>query len=450
LSFSATQPSDTFLHFCLLKLTIMNRNTAISGTVCKLLFVVLIQSGLFNTPVMGSFYRPAGDCIVVELNHLAYTIAEQHDHFYSFIGIRSLTMVHLSIHDVLNSISPKYESYAYHGKHPDADPVAAVSQVTRKILITAYPDRKDTIESVCDQWLNIAGEKGSVTKGIALGNGVAAMYLELRSGDGHKEQGDYVPMTKPGDYQFTPGWNGWVLKPDFSVARPFALDTITRFRSPPPPALSSEEYAESYREVMEYGRKNSLKRTEDQRHYAHWWAEFAEHSWNRIGRIAATRYGMENHEAARMFALINMDIYDIYLASLESKYYYDTWRPYTAIRCADIDGNENTKPDMDWEPEMLTPPWPEYPSAHAAVAAGGAEIISHVFGTPHIPVIMPTTTALPDATNRSFTNLDSAAMECADSRIMNGFHFRFATDEGLQQGRKIARYIIAHYLRPLE
>lgn len=388
--------------------------------------------------------------ILIELNSLTYKIADQHDHFYSFMGIRTLTMVHLSIHDLLNVINPRYETYAYHIKHPEADPVAAISQVTRRILENAYPDRKDTIDLICNKWLIPIKTSISKQQGIDLGNAVAHSYINLRNGDGHEKQGDYTPMSKPGDYQYTPGWNNWVLKPDFNFARPFALDTVNQFRSPPPPDLESDTYTASYREVKTYGEKYSQIRSEDQTNYARWWAEFAEHSWNRIGRITARAHNLSIHETARMFALINMDIYDIYLASLESKYYYDTWRPYTAIRQAELDGNPATDPDHDWEPEMLTPPWPEYPSAHAAVAAGGAEIVSRIYGTAEISFMMESITALPQAKTRYFSNLDSAAQECADSRIMNGYHFRFATKEGLRQGRKIAKFILDHYLRPVK
>jgi len=387
--------------------------------------------------------------IILDFNRLTYTLADQHDHFYSFIGIRTLTMVHLSFHDVLNAISPRYETYAYHLENPDTNPIPAISQAARRILLAAYPDRGDTINKVYEKWIQTIADSKVRKKGIELGNKVAEIYLHLRKGDGHEKQGDYTPMTKPGDYQYTPGWDSWVLKPDFNYARPFAMDTVIQFRSPPPPDLTSDAYADSYLEVKTYGGRNSSVRSEDQTNYAHWWAEFAEHSWNRIGRITAKERKLPIHETARMFALVNMDIYDIYLASLESKYFYDTWRPFTAIRGAETDGNPTTEPDPDWEPEMLTPPWPEYPSAHAAVGAGGAEMVAHVYGTSEISFAMESVTALPDGRIRFISNLDTAAQECADSRIMNGFHFRFATEEGLKQGREIAKFIIAHYLQPL-
>lgn len=257
-------------------------------------------------------------------------------------------------------------------------------------------------------------------------------------------------MSKPGAYQYTPGFEDFVFKPDFSKARPFALDSVTQFRSPEPPALTSKAYTRSFLESKAYGGKNSTERSVDETNYAHWWAEFGEHSWNRIGRILVVEKRMDAWEAARMFALLNMDIYDIYLASLESKYHYDTWRPVTAIRDAAHDANPATLPDSAWEPEMRTPPWPEYPSAHAAVGAGGAEILKHIFETANISFKMESITALPAAPTRAFDDLDVAADECASSRIMNGFHFRFATEEGKSQGKKIAKYILSNYLKPIE
>lgn len=386
---------------------------------------------------------------ILDWNRLAYEVAYQHDQFYSLIGVRALAMTHIAIHDALNAVSPVFRPYAYRDKHPEADPVAAASEAAYQVLVAIYPTRADTLRQVLDKWTNTLQEGSAREKSIELGNRVAEIIIELRRGDGHEKQGDYTPMSKPGDYQYTPGWNNWVLKPDFDYAHPFAMDSVMQFRSPPPPSLDSEEYTESYKEVKAYGAKNSRIRSADQTAFAHWWAEFAEHSWNRIGRITAKERKLPPAETARLFALINMNIYDIYLASLESKYHYDTWRPYTAIRNAASDGNPYTEADPAWEPEMLTPPWPEYPSAHAAVGAGGAEIVAHVYGTSAVSFTMNSTSALSQAQKRSFPDLNRAADECADSRIMNGYHFRFATEEGKRQGRQVARHLIENCLQPV-
>jgi len=425
------------------------RNFPILMLLVTLLLLACKQDNMEKGNAHQSVFENIDNDIVIDLNHLSYTIANEHDQFYSFIGVRSLAMTHLAIHDAFNALEPKYEQYAFKGKYENASPIAAAAQAAKVVLETAYPNRKDTIESVCNKWLAGVEEGEAKNRGIMLGKLSAEKIIALREGDGHEKNGDYTPMTKPGDYQYTPGFD-WVWKPDFSYARPFTLDSLTQFRSPPPPALDSKAYANSYNEVKEYGCKNSKVRTADQTHYAHWWAEFGEHGWNRIGRITAEERNLPIRETNRMFALINMNLYDLYLVSFDSKYHYDTWRPYTAIRQGDEDNNPATMPAPDWEPEMVTPPWPEYPSAHAAVGAGGAEIVTHVYGTPEIAFTMKSVTALPAAKTRTYQHLDSAASHCADSRIMNGFHFRFATEEGKVQGRKVAKYVYGNYLRPLE
>jgi len=416
---------------------------------CRFFHLIAVVISILCSGGPTGLFAQAESELIIDWNRLAYRVAYEHDQFYSLLGIRTLTMTHLAMHDALNAIEPVYESYAYRDRLAGADPVAAGAQAAFEVLVNAYPARADTLSEVLEKWLKEVPPGEAKRIGSALGKRTAAAIIALREGDGHEKQGGYTPMSKPGDYQYTPGWDGWVLKPDFDYARPFCLDSLSQFRSPPPPSLRSVAYTRSYREVKAYGAKNSQVRSSDQTHYAHWWAEFAEHSWNRIGRIAALRQGLSRREAARLFALINLDIYDIYLASLESKYYYDTWRPYTAIRAAAADGNPHTEPDTAWEPEMLTPPWPEYPSAHAAVGSGGAEIVGHVLGTDAFTFTMPSTSALPEGSVRTYHSLQAAADDCADSRILNGYHFRFATEEGKRQGERIARFIHARFLRPL-
>jgi len=386
--------------------------------------------------------------VVIAWNNIAYNIAYKHDQFYSFTGVRALTMVHIAMHDALNAIEPEYEFYSYNEMEPKADATVASSQAAFQVLIEIYPQRRDTLEIELNRWLSTISDSDAKTLGIELGKKSAASILVTRTKDGYDKNGNYMPVVKAGAYQYTPGFN-WVWIPDLVANKPFTLTSPAQLRASPPPALTSKEYADAYNEVLAFGRADSKVRTQDQTNYAHWWAEFGEHGWNRIGRITAEQRALPRKQAGRMFAMINMYLYDLYLASFESKYYYNTWRPYTAIHNGDNDDNPETIADPGWAPEMVTPPWPEYPSAHAAVAAGEAEIVSHVFGTSDISFTMESVTALPSAKFRTYHNLDSAANDCADSRIMNGFHFRFATEAGKKQGRDIAKFVIQNYLRPL-
>ncbi|MEO8398353.1 MAG: hypothetical protein ABI550_00920, partial [Ignavibacteriaceae bacterium] len=186
---------------------------------------------------------------VIAWNLLTYTIANEHDQFYSFIGVRSLAMSHIAIHDALNAITQKYEQYSFEGKEPEADPIAAISQAAHDVVLAAYPKKKKEIDSLNQKWFDSIPEGKSKKLGIELGKKSAASIIALRKGDGHEKRGDYTPMTKPGDYQYTPGYD-WVLKPDFSVAKPFSLNSVFQFRSPPPPELTSSDYAKSYNEVI--------------------------------------------------------------------------------------------------------------------------------------------------------------------------------------------------------
>ena len=381
---------------------------------------------------------------VIQMNELAYTIAYEHDQFNSFIGVRALALSHLAIHDLWNHQSPSYEIYLPCNIQKDYNLTTAAAQSTQEILTSIYPNRKDTIISVTNKWIDQADLASQ-----SIGQHIAKTYLEHRKNDGHHAQGTYNPMTKPGDYQYTPGYD-WVWKPDFSVAQPFVLERVDQFRSPPPPEQNSESYLKSYEEVKKFGSKNSTTRSPDQTAIAHWWAEFGENSWNRIGRIIAKKQAFTPKELNRMFALINMSLYDLYLASFDSKYYYDTWRPYTAIRAGHSDLNKRTIGDPEWEPEMQTPPWPEYPSAHAAVGALGATIVKSIIGSNKVSFAMRSTTALDGSEDRSYSDLDKAVQHCADSRIYNGFHFRFATEEGIRQGIVIANYILSSRLQPIQ
>lgn len=413
---------------------------------CWLVLVLLLPACLSQEREQTD--KVIGNEIVIDLNRLTYTIANEHDQFYSFIGVRALAMVHLAMHNAFNAITPEFTGYAFELRVFDADPIAAAATATQLILEKAYPARRDTISMVCSKWLDQVQEGEAKAEGVALGKSVATQLIAMREGDGHEKQGDYTPMTKPGDYQYTPGFD-YVWKPDFSFAKPFTLDSITQFRSPAPPSFESETYQASFEEVKIYGKKESQERSAEQTHIGHWWAEFGEHSWNRIGRITAVERKLSLRETARLFALLNMNLYDLYLVSFDSKYHYDTWRPYTAIRAAERDNNPNTIADLQWEPEMVTPPWPEYPSAHAAVGAAGAEIVSQVYGTTEIPFTMTSVTANPPNSERSYTNMEEVANHCAASRIWNGYHFRFATEEGKKQGRQLAQYVVNNFLMPL-
>lgn len=172
--------------------------------------------------------------------------------------------------------------------------------------------------------------------------------------------------------------------------------------------------------------------------YAIWWMEFPEGSVNRVARELATERRMNLWDAARMFALLDLSLYDTYIAVWDSKYEYNHWRPYTAIRAG---------LDPEWDSPLPAPPFPEYVSAHAAGCAAAFAVLEKSFGL-DLAFTMNTTTAPAGMPVRRFPSFRAAAEECADSRIRLGWHFRYATDAGLALGRAVAGYVESHHLLP--
>lgn len=367
------------------------------------------------------------------------------DPFAFLKPIRAHVMAHIAMHDALNAVIPLYRQYAYHAHEPGAHPIAAAAQAAYDVGVSQYPDQQAKLGAELARWLSTIPDTPHKERGIAVGHQSAAVILALRVNDGWDYPGTYTFSNEPGAYQTTPPWDGFVLAPGFRYARPFGLRSPDQFRPDPPPQLDSPQYAAAFNEVRDFGRVDSAVRTPDQTLYAVWWLEFAETSVNRLARQLATQRRLHLWQAARMFALLNMSLYDGYLAVFDSKYEYNYWRPYTAIRQAAADGNPATVADPNWESLRPAPPFPEYVSGHAAATAASMDILARTFGD-NVSFTMATTTAPPEMPERSFGSFREAAAECADSRVRVGFHFRYATDAGLALGRAVADWLDKNHL----
>ena len=386
--------------------------------------------------------------VIVEWNQLAYDIAFAEDQFTTFKGQRALAMMHLAQHDALNTIARRFESYAPKKRRvPQADPIATAAQAAREVLVAQYPAAQGEIDALLAQQLaSRADHPHRNNLGIELGRVAAAAVLELRNKDGWEVAGAYEFVMVPGAYQTTPPWQGFVLHPGLAQAKPFMLRSAAQVRPPAPPSLASRAYARALEEVKKFGALASSARTNDQTAYAVWWMEFSEGLVNRFARRLANERKLELWEAARLFALMNAALVDTYVAVWDSKYEFNHWRPYTAIRRAANDGNSWTQPDLQWESLRPAPPFPEYVSAHAAGCACTFAILAREFGR-NMSLKLDSLTAPPGMPTRSFKSFRAAADECADSRVRLGFHFRYSTDAGQKVGWRTANYAMEHYLR---
>lgn len=392
--------------------------------------------------------RARGD-VVVDWSRIVFEAALSDDGYVSFKGPRHQAMMHLAMHDAVNAIKPKFDQYAYFGRSSSANPVAAAAKAAHDVLVAVYPAQQATLDGALATWLAKVPDGSGKTKALTLGAKAAAAIVALRQNDGtdvNLFSPGYAPGTQPGDYQFVPPYD-FALAQDFRYAKPFGLRSPDQFRVPAPPALTSRAYATAYDEVTSVGAIDSTTRTTDQSSYANWWYESAEIGWARAARVTTTSEELNLWRAARMFALVSMSFYDGYVAGWDSKYYWDFWRPYTAIRAGDTDGNPDTTKDDSWQSYLENPPVQDYPSTHSALGAGAAEVLKRSFGTDQVAFSMGSLTALPANPVRSFTTFTQASDENADSRVRAGIHFRFATEQGKTLGRDVGSYIVEHHLR---
>ena len=409
---------------------------------------------------------PATDgALVAAWNRHVLTVAEAEDRFLTLKGLRTATLMHLAMHDALNAIEPRFETYLPARSAAGADPTAAAAQAGFEVAVSQYPDSRSRFQEELRTWLATVEEGPAKRRGIELGTEIAAAVLEERQGDDWDAEADYEwhPMA-PGVYaEFnehsgTP--EGFVFGAGWAEADPFTLDGPSQFRSPPPPAIESDAYTRAFREVKEVGATESETRTPDQTHLAMWWKDFVENSHNRLARQLVEEDELGLWSAARMFALLDMSVYDAYVNVFDNKFHYNHWRPYTAIRWASNDGNPDTREDPDWNNlHRHTYAFPSYPSAHGAACAAATTVLADTFGE-HRAVTMttervdragPLSEKIPmDPPTRSFESFAAAAEECSLSRVYLGIHFRYDSVEGTRLGRRIGRHVVENFLRPRE
>jgi len=212
-----------------------------------------------------------------------------------------------------------------------------------------------------------------------------------------------------------------------------------QFRPAPPPALTSAAYARAMNEVKSLGQDVSAARTADQTLMAKFWAPPIWNTWNVIAENAAVAHHLNLERTAAMFAALDVSFADSAIAFYNAKYHYHLWRPITAIRLADTDGNPETIDDPTWTPLAVTAADPSYPGAHSTISAAGAAVLSAFLGDRgDIEVSSP---ALPGVV-RTFDTYSSVAAEAGVSRIFAGQHTRIDHEAGLQLGSDVAQFVL--------
>jgi hypothetical protein len=358
-----------------------------------------------------------------------------------------LAYMHGAIYDAVQAIDGKFTPYVY--TPPAIDPVAsrdaAAVSAAYRVLIAVFPSQGAFLDGAFSG--SLAGIPGGASKnrGIAIGEAAASAMLANRSGDGFEAPVSFTPLSGPGEWQPTPPANLPALTPWMAQVRPFALVSPEQFRADGPPSLDSAQWAEDYYEVKVYGAALGSRRTPAQTELGRFWTENPAAQYTRMWRDLATLRGLSVSESARFFAMLSFAWADSLVACFESKYYYRFWRPVTAIRAGDSDGNDDTTADPIWTPVQVTPNHPEYPAGHCASAGAISMVIEKFFGTKK--VVIPLSSAV-TGTSYLLKSTDDLEKELIEARIMGGMHYRTSGRHGVVQGRKVGQWLTKHFFLP--
>jgi hypothetical protein len=359
-----------------------------------------------------------------------------------------------AMYDAVNSIARTHQPYHVNmTAAAGTSREAAAAQAAHRVLSGLVPASQALYDAALTNSLSSVPDGPEKTAGIALGNTVGAAILALRANDGASAVVPYTPGSNPGDWQPTPPANLPAAAPQWGSITPWAMTSPSQFRdSVGPPALTSAEYTAAFNEVKAIGSATSSTRTEDQSNIARFWVGPIGTStppghWNRIAQTVAASQGNTLEENARMFALLGIAQADATISCWDNKYLYDHWRPVTAIRAAETDGNPDTAADPNWSTFINTPNHPSYSSGHSTVSGASGAVLADFFGTDNISFTSSSEGLIvPD---RTFTSFSQASQEAADSRLYAGIHWSYDNEDGLVGGRAIGHYVFANALRPI-
>jgi hypothetical protein len=415
------------------------------GNARSSLVTTMLLVGLFLTPVLASAKSAVAGSAVMEWNRiaLAATVTAGQG---PVPQIRTMAIVHVSVHDAVNAVTCDYRTYLSIRCGPWGAPDAAAIGAAHRALVGLFPAQASAFGAARAASLTARGLTQS-DPGVAFGEAVADVILAFRSTDGSAQA--QFPYTAPGagkpgvwvavgtDPAVVPGWRHvslWVLR------------NLSQFQPDGPPPLHSRRYARDYNEVKELGSLTSLTRTDEQTEIARFWLAQPTAIWNGVARQMIQARSLDLSATARALALMYLASADASIACWEAKYTVNFWRPITAIQNGDADDNVRTEADPTWTPLFATPQHPEYLSGHSTNSSAMATVLKLLFGDePAAPIvaISPTNPGY----ERHWTRLSEGVEEVIEARIYAGIHYRTSDEDGADVGRKVARFVVNHALR---
>src|SRR3984893_16394051 len=354
---------------------------------------------------------------------------------------RSFAILSAATYDSVVSITHSGSPYLFSINAPSgarADPGGA--EPGHAPLVALYPSTKATLDQQLATELAAIPDGNAKRQGVEVGHLSAAFMLAARADDGSSVTPPVFPAgTQPGEWRPAPPALAPAVFRQWPAVTPFVLDSAAQFRPQAPPAVNSAPYAKAVNEVKSLGQNTSTTRTADQTVTARFWPGPIWTTWNEIAEKSALAHHTDLVRTARLFALLDLSLADTTIAFYDAKYHFHLWRPVTAIRDADNDGNPATAGDPSWTPLLATAPDPSYPGAHSAISGAGAAVLAGFFGDNDRITV---TSDVLSGVTRSFHSYSAAATEAGPSRIYGGVHTRIDHEAGLKQGHDVARFVI--------
>lgn len=365
---------------------------------------------------------------------------------------RALAILHAAIYDAVNGISRTHEYYFVPSAVPSsASKEAAGSAAAHETLTALFPASATSFDALHAMTLAAIANGPQKRKGIDWGVSVANQILAFRATDLSEATVTLPSGSGPGAWMPTPPAFAAYLLPQWAFVTPFAMPSDSHFRPPGPPSVKSAKYVTDYNEVKTLGAAVGSSRTSEQSQIALFWADGAGTEtppghWNSIAQNVAAARGNTMEQNARLFALLNIAMADAAICAWDAKYTFDFWRPATAIRNGEMDGNTATAGDPAWSSFIVTPPFPDYVSGHSTFSGAASTVLAMFYGTNNVR--FTTGSDFLPGVFRAFNSFSAAAAEAAVSRLYGGIHFRSANEDGLSAGIEIGQWTFTNFMRP--
>ena len=352
---------------------------------------------------------------------------------------RALAIMHTAIYEAVNAITKKYPASALKLNATGGASVdAAVAGASRATLVKLVPAKAIDVEVAFQKVMAAIPNGASKDAGVLIGERAANAILASRAEDGFATAETYRPYTIAGVYVPTaiPLVSHWPNR------KPWVMTSASQFRPGPPPDLKSDLWARDYNEIKAIGRKDNSTRTKEQTDIARFWEVTGPVIYHVLVKSVADSPGRDVTRNARMFMMVTQATDDAMIAVFDAKYHYNFWRPITAIRNADIDGNNATERDGSWTPFINTPMHPEYPCAHCIVSGAIGTVLEPEIGN---GTVLSTTSPSANGAKRTWMKIEDFIQEVANGRIYDGVHFRTSTEVGTAMGRQVGKLAVAKY-----